>query len=109
MICIDLWGYHHFGKLHFQPCIRPASVFGGHTTIKGHVFAVLEACQSVFVWVADRFSRRRYYSKFHHISEKATPAIKVVADAEKSAEHVKADRDVSPAEFDTPYPQGVQA
>ena len=86
MICIDLWGYHHFGKLHFQPCIRPASVFGGHTTIKGHVFAVLEACQGAFVWVADRFSRRMYYSKFHHISEKATPAIKVVADAEKCCE-----------------------
>ena len=83
MICIDLRGYHHFGKLPFQPCIRPESAFGGNATIKGHVFAVVEACQSVFVWVADRFSRRRYFSRFHHISEKATPAIKVVADAEK--------------------------
>ena len=107
MICIDLQGYHHFGKLPFQLCIRPESVFGGHATIKGHVFAVVEACQGVFVWVADRFSRLGYFSRFHHISEKATAAIKVVADAEKSA--VKADRDVSPAEFDTPYPQGVQA
>ena len=69
-------------------------MFGGNATIKGHVFAVVEACQGVFVWVADRFSRRRYFSSFHHISEKATPAIKVVADAKKSAEHVKADRDV---------------
>jgi hypothetical protein len=109
MICINVRGYHHFGKPPFQLCIRPESVLGGNATIKGHVFAVVEACQGVFVWVADRFSRRRYYSRFHHISEKATPAIKVVADAEKSAEHVKADRDVSPAEFDTPYPQGVQA
>ena len=78
MICIDLQGYHHFGKPPFQLCIRTESVFGGNATIKGHVFAVVEACQ-----VAGRFSRRRYYSRFHHISEKATPAIKVVADAEK--------------------------
>ena len=86
MICIDLRGYHHFGTPPFQLCIGPESVFGGNATIKGHVFAVIEACQGVFVWVADRFSRRRYYSRFHHISEKATPAIKVVADAEKCCE-----------------------
>ena len=100
MICFDLRGYHHFGKLPCQPCIRPESVFGGNATIKGHVFAVVEACQSVFVRVADRFSS--YLRESHACNQSS-------GRCEESAKHVKADRDVSLAEFDTPYPQGVQA
>ena len=74
-------GYHHFRKPPFQPSIRPESAFGGNATIK------------VFVWAADGFSIPSCYSRFHHIAEKATPAIKVVDN--EDSEHVKADHNIS--------------
>ena len=55
MICIHLQGYNHFGKPPFQLCIRPESVFGGNATIKGHVFAVVEACQGILCGLQTAF------------------------------------------------------